>query len=61
MSEIFGNGGETVPVTGDYECSDCGHRQHFTKGETFPPDHHPEKPWTLYLATEGLPAQQTPT
>ncbi|HZZ65187.1 MAG TPA: hypothetical protein VFE17_06800 [Candidatus Baltobacteraceae bacterium] len=59
MAEIFGNGGETVPVSGYYECSDCGHREHFTRGSTFPPDHHPEKPWTLYQATEELPAGQT--
>ena len=60
MSEIFGNGGDTVPVSGEYECSDCGHRQHFEKGAVFPPDHHSDKPWTLYLATGELPAKQTP-
>jgi hypothetical protein len=59
MAEIFGTGGDTVTVSGEYECSDCGFRRHFEKGETFPPDHHPDKPWTLYLATEELPAQQT--
>jgi len=59
MAEIFGNGGDAVTVSGDYECSECGHRTRFSKGEQFPPDHHPDKPWTLYLATEELPAQQS--
>jgi hypothetical protein len=59
MSEIFGKGGDAVEVSGAYECSECGFRQTLDKGETFPPDHHPEKPWTLYLASEELPAQQT--
>ncbi len=59
MAEIFGKGGDSVEVSGEYECSDCGHREKFEKGATFPPDHHPEKPWTLYLATEELPAQQS--
>lgn len=59
MAEIFGNGGQTVEVSGQYECSECGHRQAFEQGSTFPPDHHPGKPWTLYLATQELPAQQT--
>ncbi|HEV3154506.1 MAG TPA: hypothetical protein VGZ02_11930 [Candidatus Baltobacteraceae bacterium] len=59
MAEIFGKGGDSVTVSGYYECSDCGHRQRFEKGQTFPPDHHPEKPWTLYQATEELPASQT--
>ena len=59
MAEIFGRGGETVPVSGEYECAECGERRHFKKDSIFPPDHHPEKPWTLYLATEELPAQQT--
>ncbi len=58
MAEIFGSGGEIVPVAGEYECSDCGHRIHLEKGVTFPPDHHPEKPWTLYLASEELPTGQ---
>jgi len=61
MSEIFGTGGEPIAVSGEYECSECGHRQKLAKGETFPPDHHPDKPWTLYLATQELPAQQTST
>jgi hypothetical protein len=51
MAEIFGNGGDIVPVSGDYECSECGHRVHLQKGEQFPADHHSEKPWTLYLLT----------
>lgn len=59
MAEIFGKGGDSVPVSGFYECSDCGHRQQFVRGATFPPNHHPDKPWTLYQATEEIPAQQT--
>lgn len=49
MAEVFGTSGETVAEGGEYECSECGFRRHFSQGETFPPDHHPEKPWTLYL------------
>jgi hypothetical protein len=49
MAEIFGTAGEPVAVSGQYECSQCGFRRHFTAGENFPADHHPEKPWTLYL------------
>ncbi|GAC1360578.1 MAG: hypothetical protein NVSMB31_20680 [Vulcanimicrobiaceae bacterium] len=59
MAEIFGKAGDTVEVSGEYECSECGHREKFEKGTAFPQDHHPEKPWALYLATEELPAQQT--
>jgi len=59
MAEIFGKAGDPVTVSGEYECSECGQREKFAHGSTFPPDHHPEKPWTLYLATEELPAQQT--
>lgn len=59
MAEIFGKGGDQIQVSGFYECSDCGHRERFERGGTFPPDHHPQKPWTLYQATEELPAQQT--
>ncbi len=59
MAEIFGNGGEPVEVSGEYECSECGHRRKFEKGTVFPPDHHSEKPWTLYLASEELPSTQT--
>jgi hypothetical protein len=59
MAEIFGTTGDPVTVSGEYECSECGHREKFTRGGTFPTDHHPEKPWTLYLASEELPAQQT--
>ncbi len=58
MAEIYGNGGEQVTVGGFYECSECGHREKFEKGGTFPPDHHAQKPWTLYQATEELPASQ---
>jgi len=58
MAEIFGNEGDTVLVTGQYECSECGRRQRFEKGAVFPPDHHPKKPWTLYLATDGLPENE---
>ncbi len=49
MAEVFGNGGESVEIGGEYECSECGHRLHLAAGDVFPPDHHPEKPWTLYL------------
>lgn len=55
MAEIFGHYGETVTVTGDYECSECGHREKFEKGSTFPKDHHADKPWTLYVAGGELP------
>ncbi len=54
MAEIFGHGGQSVSVGGQYECSECGERRHLAAGETFPPDHHPEKPWTLYLIDEEL-------
>jgi len=53
MAEIFGNGGDPVTVGGEYECSECGVRRHFAAGETFPPDHHSYKPWTLYLKDDG--------
>lgn len=53
MAEIFGNGGDTITVSGDYECSECGHRVHFEQGDRFPPDHHPHKPWTLYVRAEA--------
>ena len=59
MAEIFGKAGDPVPVTGEYECSECGHREKFTRGSAFPKDHHDEKPWALYLAAEELPAQQS--
>jgi len=52
MAEIFGTAGDPVTTSGAYECSECGHRIHLADGETFPPDHHPEKPWTLYLKDE---------
>lgn len=55
MAEIYGHEGQPVEVSGFYECSDCGHREEFKKGAVFPPNHHPEKPWTLYQATEELP------
>ena len=61
MAEIFGKGGERVTVSGYYECSECGHREKFENGTQFPPDHHPDKPWALYQATEGLPASQAQT
>lgn len=50
MSEIFGTGGQTVESGGEYECSECGFRLHLAAGTTFPPDHHFEKPWVLYVA-----------
>lgn len=59
MAEIFGSDGDPVTVSGEYECSQCGHRETLKKGATFPPDHHPEKPWTLYVASEELPAEHT--
>lgn len=36
-------------MSGEYECSECGVRRHLSEGERFPPDHHPQKPWVLYL------------
>ncbi|MBV9271396.1 MAG: hypothetical protein JO165_09890 [Candidatus Eremiobacteraeota bacterium] len=59
MAEIFGHQGESVTVSGYYECSDCGHRIELQRGQPFPANHHPEKPWSLYQKTEDLPAQQT--
>ncbi|HEV2262311.1 MAG TPA: hypothetical protein VGR69_08505 [Candidatus Rubrimentiphilum sp.] len=59
MAEIFGKAGDPVPVSGEYECSECGHRVTLQKDDTFPRDHHPDKPWTLYVASEELPAQQS--
>ena len=38
---------------GQYECSECGFRVHFAEGDTFPADHHPEKPWALYVGDES--------
>lgn len=52
---------DPIEVSGEYECSECGYRQKLAKGGAFPPDHHADKPWTLYLASEQLPAQQTET
>jgi hypothetical protein len=49
MAEVFGNGGDSVIMGGQYECSECGHRVHLATGEIFPPDHHPQRPWTLYV------------
>jgi len=59
MAEVFGHGGDSVEVSGEYECSECGHRERFERDAVFPPNHHPDKPWTLYLAAEDLPADQT--
>jgi hypothetical protein len=53
MAEIFGKAGDEVTVGGAYECSECGHRIHLSRGDRFPPDHHPDKPWTLYLKDEA--------
>lgn len=50
MSEVFGTGGQPVEAGGEYECSECGFRLHLEPGTAFPPDHHPQKPWTLYVA-----------
>jgi hypothetical protein len=50
MAEIFGVAGEPVKTAGEYSCSLCGHRRHLALQETFPPDHHPDHPWTLMIA-----------
>jgi hypothetical protein len=50
MAEIIGVPGTEVEVAGIYACSECGHRLTLTQGGTFPPAHHPEKPWTLMVA-----------
>ncbi len=52
MAEVFGSAGEAVQVGGAYECSECGHREHLAAGASFPPDHHPGKPFTLYVKDE---------
>ncbi len=49
MAEVFGTKGQSVEVSGEYECSECGVRVHFERGAIFPADHHPEKPWSLYV------------
>lgn len=49
MAEVFGTAGDEVLFSGEYECSECGHRVHLTEGDRFPADHHPEEPWTLYV------------
>ena len=53
MAEVFGHEGQTVTESGEYECSQCSERIHLAAGSAFPPDHHPERPWTLYLRDEG--------
>jgi hypothetical protein len=53
MAEVFARAGDPVPESGTYACSDCGHRTHLTKGETMPPDHHADHPWTLMIRDEG--------
>lgn len=53
MAEVFGHEGERVPESGQYECSECGHRIHLNAGDAFPKDHHPEHPWTLYVRDES--------
>ncbi|MEO6835729.1 MAG: hypothetical protein ABI231_07485 [Candidatus Tumulicola sp.] len=50
MAEVSGHEGQTVEVSGDYACSQCGHRQHFEKGAIFPANHHEAHPWTLMVA-----------
>jgi hypothetical protein len=49
MAEVFTQAGEPVPESGDYACTLCGHREHFTAGESMPADHHPGHPWTLMV------------
>jgi len=53
MAEIFGTEGERIEVSGEYECSECGHREHFDKDGAFPRNHHPSKPWMLYLKDDS--------
>ncbi|MBC5829925.1 MAG: hypothetical protein GIW98_07005 [Candidatus Eremiobacteraeota bacterium] len=59
MAEVFGKGGDPVVESGTYACSDCGHREDFEKGDTFPDDHHREHPWMLMVRAERGPADQT--
>jgi hypothetical protein len=49
MAEVFGAAGQAVEVSGDYACSQCGHRAHFSSGEHFPTDHHDGHPWMLMV------------
>jgi len=49
MSEVIGTPGAAAEVGGQYSCSECGHRITVAAGETLPPAHHPEKPWTLMV------------
>jgi hypothetical protein len=53
MAEIIGSPGTPVEVSGTYACTLCGERRHFERGGTFPPDHHPDHPWTMMVADEG--------
>ncbi|MGZ3532134.1 MAG: hypothetical protein ACXVAR_11625 [Vulcanimicrobiaceae bacterium] len=49
MAEVFGTEGDPVLESGTYACSECGHREHFERGQVFPADHHPGHPWTLMV------------
>jgi hypothetical protein len=53
MAEVIGTPGAVVDAAGVYGCSECGHRVTLSRGDTFPPAHHPEKPWTLMVADDG--------
>jgi hypothetical protein len=50
MAEVIGTPGDGVDTAGIYGCSECGHRITLARGNTFPPAHHPEQPWTLMIA-----------
>jgi hypothetical protein len=49
MAEVFTEAGEPVPESGTYSCTSCGHREHFSKGQPMPQDHHPGHPWTMMV------------
>ena len=55
MAEVIGVPGTSVEFAGAYACSECGHRIELRSGQTFPPAHHPEKPWMLMVAEEAPP------
>jgi len=55
VAEVSGTEGQPVEMDGDYACSLCGHRQHLEKDTPFPPDHHPDHPWTLMVADHLIP------
>jgi hypothetical protein len=55
MAEVFGEAGQPVPESGTYACTNCGHREHFNRGDVMPPDHHAGHPWTLMVRDEETP------